>query len=65
VSGIKVWVIPLHLLPPDLFQIHALSSIRLEGNEQNILQEVQYSLDNDTQEESVVKAARELWKDKG
>jgi hypothetical protein len=39
--------------------------VRLEGNEQNILQEVQCSLCKDTQEESVAKAVRELQKDKG
>jgi hypothetical protein len=55
----------LTLLAPELFQIHALAGIRLEGDERNILQEVQRSLNNDVQEESVAKAARELRKDKG
>jgi hypothetical protein len=55
----------LTLLAPELFRIHALAGARLEGNECNILQEVRLSLRDDVQEESVVKAARELWKDKG
>jgi hypothetical protein len=55
----------LTLLSLELFQIHALSGTRLEGDERNILQDVRCSLCNDTQEESVVKAAGELRKDKG
>jgi hypothetical protein len=55
----------LTLLSLELLWIHALSGTRLEGDEQKILQEVQCSLRDDTQEESVVKAARELQKDKG
>jgi hypothetical protein len=55
----------LMLLAPELFQIHALAGVRLEGKEHNILQEVWHSLRDDVQEESVAKAARELWKDKG
>jgi hypothetical protein len=55
----------LTLLALELFWIHTLAGVRLEGNERNILQEVQHSLKDDVQEESVVKAARELWKDKG
>jgi hypothetical protein len=55
----------LTLLAPELFWIHALAGIRLEGDERNILREVRRSLKDDMQEESVVKAARELWKDKG
>jgi hypothetical protein len=55
----------LTLLAPELFRIHALAGVRLEGDERNILQEVQRSLKDDMQEESVVKAARELRKDKG
>jgi hypothetical protein len=55
----------LMLLTPELFQIHALAGIRLEGNERNILPEVWHSLEDDMQEELVAKAARELWKDKG
>jgi hypothetical protein len=55
----------LTLLAPELFRIHALAGIRLEGEECNILQEVWRSLKDGMQEESVVKAARELWKDKG
>jgi hypothetical protein len=55
----------LTLLAPELFRIHMLAGVRLKGDECNILQEVQCSLKDDVQEESVVKAARELWKDKG
>jgi hypothetical protein len=55
----------LTLLAPELFRIHALAGMRLEGDEHNILQEVWRSLKVDVQEESVAKAARELWKDKG
>jgi hypothetical protein len=55
----------LTLLAPELFRIHALVGVRLEGDERNILWEVQCSLRDDVQEESVAKAARELRKDKG
>jgi hypothetical protein len=55
----------LTLLAPELFRIHALAGVRLEGNERNILREVRHSLQDDVQEESVAKAARELQKDKG
>jgi hypothetical protein len=55
----------LTLLAPELFRIHALAGVRLEGDECNILWEVRHSLKDDVQEESVAKAARELWKDKG
>jgi hypothetical protein len=55
----------LTLLGPELFWIHALAGIRLEGEERNILREVRRSLKDGMQEESVEKAARELWKDKG
>jgi hypothetical protein len=55
----------LTLLAPELFWIHALAGARLEGNECNILQEVWCSLRDNVQEESVVKAARKLQKDKG
>jgi hypothetical protein len=55
----------LMLLAPELFWIHALAGIKLEGNECNILQEVQCSLKDNVQEESVVRAGRELRKDKG
>jgi hypothetical protein len=44
----------LTLLMPELFQIHELAGIRLEGDEHNILREVQHSLQNDVQEDSVV-----------
>jgi hypothetical protein len=54
----------LTLLAPELFRIHALAGVQLEGEERNILREVWRSLKDDAQEESVVKAARELWKDK-
>jgi hypothetical protein len=53
----------LTLLAPELFRIHALAGVRLEGDERNILREVWHSLKNGMQEESVVKAARELRKD--
>jgi hypothetical protein len=55
----------LTLLAPELFRIHTLAGARLKGDERNILQEVWLSLRNDVQEEFVVKAARELWKNKG
>jgi hypothetical protein len=55
----------LTLLGPELFWIHALAGVRLEGDECNILQEVWRSLKVDDQDESVAKAARELRKDKG
>jgi hypothetical protein len=55
----------LMLLAPELFRIHALAGVRLEGEECNILREVWHSLKDDMQEESVAKAARELRKDKG
>jgi hypothetical protein len=55
----------LTLLTLELFCIHALAGVRLEGDEHNILQEVQRSLKDDVQEESVGKAVRELRKDKG
>jgi hypothetical protein len=55
----------LTLLAPELFRIHALAGVRLEGDERNMLQEVRCSLKVDVQEESVAKAAREIRKDKG
>jgi hypothetical protein len=55
----------LTLLAPELFRIHALAGVRLEGDERNILRKVRRSLRDDVQEESVAKAARELRKDKG
>jgi hypothetical protein len=55
----------LTLLAPELFRIHVLAGVRLEGDERNILREVWCSLKVDDQEESVAKAARELRKDKG
>jgi hypothetical protein len=47
----------LTLLAPELFRIHALAGVRLEGEERNILRQVQRSLQDGMQEESVVKAA--------
>jgi hypothetical protein len=55
----------LTLLAPELFRIHALAGVRLEGDECNILREVRCSLKVNVQEESVAKAAREFRKDKG
>jgi hypothetical protein len=55
----------LTLLAPELFRIHALAGVRLEGDERNILREVRRSLKVNDQEESVAKAARELRNDKG
>jgi hypothetical protein len=55
----------LTLLSPELFQIHALSGERLDGDKQNILRDIQYSLCDGTQERSVAKAVRELQNDKG
>jgi transposase InsO family protein len=54
----------LTLIAPELFWIHALTGVRLEGEERNILREVRRSPNVDVQEESVAKAAMELWKDK-
>jgi hypothetical protein len=54
----------LTLLALELFRIHALAGVRLEGDERNILREVRRSLKDDVQEESGAKAARELQKDK-
>jgi hypothetical protein len=55
----------LTLLAPELFRIHALAGVRLKSEEHNILREVRRSLRDDVQEKSIVKAARELRKDKG
>jgi hypothetical protein len=55
----------LMLLAPELFRIYTLAGVRLEGDERNILRELWHSLQDDVQEESVAKAARELQKDKG
>jgi hypothetical protein len=55
----------LTLLAPELFWIHMLAGVRLEGDEHNILREVWRSLKDNPQEESVAKATREIWKDKG
>jgi hypothetical protein len=48
----------LMLLAPELFWIHALAGVRLEGDERNIRREVGHSLKDDVQEELVAKAAR-------
>jgi hypothetical protein len=42
-----------------------LAGARLEGDEHNMLREIQHNLKDDVKEESVAKGARELWKDKG
>jgi hypothetical protein len=55
----------LTLLVPELFQIHVLACARFQGDRVNILQEIQCSLKDGVQEESIAKAARELRKDKG
>jgi hypothetical protein len=55
----------LTLLAPELFRIHALAGARFQGDERNILREVRHSLKDGVKEESIAKAARELWKDKG
>jgi hypothetical protein len=55
----------LTLLASKLFWIHALASVRFQGDKWNILQEVRHSLKDGVQEESIAKVARELWKDKG
>jgi hypothetical protein len=44
----------LTLLAPELFQIHVLAGVRLEGEEHNILREVQRSLKDDVQEELAI-----------
>jgi hypothetical protein len=54
----------LTFLAPELFRIHALAAVRLEGDECNILRKVRCSLKDDVQEELVAKVARELRKDK-
>jgi hypothetical protein len=50
----------LTLLAPELFRIHVLAGTRLEGEEHNILREVQHSLRDRVQEEAMAKVAREL-----
>jgi hypothetical protein len=55
----------LTLLSPELFRIHVLAGARFQGNERNILREVWRSLKDGVQEESIVKVAKELRKDKG
>jgi hypothetical protein len=55
----------LTLLALELFRIHALAGVRLEGKERNILREVRRSIKDSMQEESAAEVARELWKDKG
>jgi hypothetical protein len=41
----------LTLLAPELFRIHALAGPRFQGDERNILQEVQHSLKGGIQDE--------------
>jgi hypothetical protein len=53
------------LLGPKLFRIHALSGMNLVGAEQKIMQDIWQNLDHGKLEESVAKAARELWKNHG
>src|SRR6202142_2450875 len=53
------------LLSPDLFRIQALARVDLVGEERELLKEVQRSLRDDEQEEAVMKAAKELKRDKG
>jgi hypothetical protein len=55
----------LALLAPELFRIHVLAGARFQGEEQNILWEVQRSLKDGVQEESIGQVAREIQKDKG
>ena len=51
------------MLSPKLFQVHTLSGLDIVGEERDILQYVRCSLRNDDLEESVAKAAQELWRD--
>jgi hypothetical protein len=53
------------MLSPELFWIHVLSGLDIVGEEHDILQDVRHSLCDDDLEESVVKAARELRRDRG
>ena len=53
------------LLFPELFRIHALSGLDIVGEERDVFYEIQRSLSEDAQEESVAKAAHELKKDQG
>jgi len=53
------------MLSPELFRIHALSGLDIVGEEHDILWDVWCSLHDDDLEESVVKAARELHRDRG
>jgi hypothetical protein len=53
------------LLSPELFRVHALSAIALVGPEHDILRDIQWSLQDDKQEEPIAKAVRELQKDQG
>jgi hypothetical protein len=53
------------LLSPELFRVHALSTIALVGPERDILRDIRRSLRDDKQEELVAKAARKLQRDRG
>jgi hypothetical protein len=54
----------LTLLGPELFQVHALSSLDIVGEERTIATEIRHSLHDGIQEEPVAKAARELRRDR-
>jgi hypothetical protein len=51
-------------LSPELFQIHALAGVEVEGKERDIVKAIRRSLKNDNLEESVTKAVRDLRKDR-
>ena len=53
------------LLAPELFQIHALAGVRLEGEEKEILRDIRRGLRGEDQEDAVVKAARQVKQDRG
>jgi hypothetical protein len=52
------------LLNPTLFRIHALSGLDIAGEEREILRDIRRTLRNDTLEEPIAKAARELRQDR-
>jgi len=49
------------LLQPELLTIRALEGVQLEGPEKDILREIHQGNQKGDQEESVAKAAKELW----
>ena len=53
------------LLSPELFCIHVLSAIAIVGPERDILRDIRRSLQDNKQEEPVMKAACELQRDRG